>query len=124
MDPHTAKKAIDIGYFVIIFGIPSILIGIPTLLRRRKGGKRTIGAGILISVPVVWSVLVIYRESIELPVNYELARLNGNETYDGVGGNAALCLMGWLVALIGCLPAALARMWFDERRTPSFGTHT
>lgn len=56
----------------------------------------------------LWAFLIVHRD---LVVSYKIseARARGNMDYDGVGGNAAILLVGWVVAIMAMIPALLVR---------------
>ncbi len=60
------------------------------------------------AILVVWAVMLGYRILIQVPQNMEAARLRGVLDYDGIGGNLAILLFGWIGAIIICALALLA----------------
>jgi len=58
----------------------------------------------------MWPLMLAHRIAIEVP--YNMARTD-DPMYDGVGGNAAILLMGWLIALIFQLPHVVIRLIAD-----------
>lgn len=81
--------------------------------------RRTIVRGILLSTLIMWPLMVLHRVSVEVP--YIMARTT-DPMYDGVGGNAATLMMGWLLALILEIPHIILRLllelYFRHRRPP------
>jgi hypothetical protein len=58
---------------------------------------------VAISVLVSWLLQIFYRIKVEMPVNLERAESRGDFEYDGVGGNVAVLMAGWLYPLVACL---------------------
>jgi hypothetical protein len=58
---------------------------------------------VTVAVLFSWLIQNFYRIRVELPVNIQRAESRGNFEYDGVGGNVAVLMMGWLYPLVACL---------------------
>jgi hypothetical protein len=84
-----------------------VLIGLPLLIfgYRPRTGERRMAARFFVSVLLVWIGLVAHRLFIGLPVAMRRAAANGNTEYDGVGGNVAYLIGGWMMGLIGATVA-------------------
>jgi hypothetical protein len=74
---------------------------------------RSVGRGILLSTLIMWPLMILHRTSIEVP--YIMARTI-DPMYDGVGGNAAILVMGWCMALVFQLPHITLRLLLDAFR--------
>ena len=69
--------------------------------------RRSIGRGMLLSTLLMWLLMLLHRTSVEVP--YIMERTT-DPMYDGVGGNAAILLMGWFIALVFELPHIALRL--------------
>jgi hypothetical protein len=94
----------------IIVGIAGFAIAIPlapilalALKRSRLFAASSWTAPIALAVAASWALQIIFRIAIELPLNMERAKAKGDLMYDGVGGNVAILMAGWLEPLILCL---------------------
>ena len=87
------------GYMFIAFGLAPILA---VHLRNRKKKDRKWIYPILIAVIVSWVFQILYRDMIDLPISIQRAREKGDLMYDGVGGNTAVFMMGWIFPLFTC----------------------
>lgn len=100
-----------ISWLFIYAGVPFWFILSPVLSTKYSFIRsRSIGKGILLSTIAMWPLMLVHRISIEVP--YNMARTD-DPMYDGVGGNAAILVMGWLVALIFQLPHIALRVIVD-----------
>ena len=102
-------------YILIIFGIPLLLF----CLEPFGGGEKRVGLRFCAGVALVWFSLMVYREKVEMPENIRRAAERGDLEYDGVGGNAALLLLGWFPGVIGSAIALLVFLfarWLHRRR--------
>ena len=110
-------------WLVVHAAIPFWFIVVSGLrLESRLVTRRTISRGILLSTLIMWPLMVLHRVSVEVP--YIMARTT-DPMYDGVGGNAATLLMGWLLALILEIPHIILRLLielFSRLRRPSPST--
>ena len=102
----------------ILSGVTELLvmIGLPLLIYaiRPRTAERRLAPRFWVSVLVVWIGLVAHRSFIGLPLALRRAHANGNLEYDGVGGNAAYLVAGWLPGLFGAT-VALGLFWICER---------
>lgn len=65
---------------------------------------RWIGLRTLVITVLVWYVSIRYRIVFEVPWNPMVIHMQDpNSGYDGVGGNAALLLLGWIPPFFECL---------------------
>ena len=100
------------GLFIYA-GVPFWFILAPVFSKRFSFiPVRSIGSGILLSTLAMWPLMLVHRIAIEVP--YNMARTD-DPAYDGVGGNAAILLMGWLSALIFQLPHVAIRLVAEKR---------
>jgi len=88
------------GVFVILVLPPLIAYSVR---KRRKPESRFWPMPIVIAVVISWLFRIFYRIRVELPLNIQNARSSGDIEYDGVGGNVAVLMMGWVEPLIACL---------------------
>jgi len=94
------RIVIEVAGVLILFGVPFATLVWPGLPRR----PRALLGRIFLTVLVVWLLLVLHR-SASLPTLLREAQARGNIHYDGVGGNVAVLLFGWMPAFFGCLPS-------------------
>ena len=100
-----------ISWLTVYVGIPFWFILAPVFSGRFSFiPARKIGTGILLSTLIMWPLMLGHRISIEVP--YNMARTD-DPMYDGVGGNAAILMTGWLLALIFQLPHVVLRLIVD-----------
>ena len=100
-----------ISSLIIYVGIPFWFILAPILSKRYSFiPARKVAKGILLSTLIMWPLMLGHRISIEVP--YNMARTD-DPMYDGVGGNAAILMVGWLVALILQMPHVALRLIID-----------
>lgn len=85
------------------FGIPIFIV-----YRRPKHGERNLRLRFWLAALVTWLVLCLHWLLFGLPVARELALARGNTMYDGVSGNVAILLFGWMYGIIGAVTAMLA----------------
>lgn len=85
----------NVALLGVLFGIPITLL--PWLRRQRRKGLLPRG---FVSVLGVWLGLCLHRSYIGLPMSMARAQANGNDIYDGIGGNLAILMGGWLPGLI------------------------
>ena len=76
---------------------------------------------VLVITAVVWIALINFRIAFNVPWNRIVMDIEKrNPGYDGVGGNAALLLMGWIVPFIESVAtlcvAGIVLKWIDARR--------
>lgn len=97
-----------ISWLIIYAGIPSWFILAPVFSKRCSFiSTRTVGKGVLLSTLIMWPLMLGHRIAIEVP--YNMARTD-DPMYDGVGGNAAILMFGWLMALIFQVPHVVLRL--------------
>ncbi len=76
-----------------------IAIGLPVLFFWALRGSTTLttlSSRWFLTVFFCWFARLAHRWFFELPLYFNRARIEGDEAYDGVGGNAVLLLLGWL----------------------------
>jgi hypothetical protein len=88
------------GVFIAIALAPILACSIRN---RRKPTDRHWTMPVAIAVLVSWLLQIFYRIRVELPVNIQRAESRGDFEYDGVGGNVAVLMTGWLYPLVTCL---------------------
>ena len=88
------------GIFVALVFAPIVACSIRN---RRKSTKKHWAMPVVIAVLISWLLQVFYRIRVELPLNIQRAEAKGDFEYDGVGGNVAILMTGWLYPLIACL---------------------
>ena len=104
---------IEASQWFIVFGVPVLILVYPRIPRwPRSYGLRIAGA-----ILAVWGLMLVHR-SISLPYLLAEADAAGNTTYDGVGYNAALVVIGWAFGLVGCIPAMLIHSIIHHPRSP------
>ena len=120
MTIETQNTLVTIGYWIIWVGLPALLILGPVVISTWPKAIRPTTRGLLIAVVLGWPLLIAYRILVEVPVNMQMAELSADNTYDGVGGNAAMIIMGGLVMLIFATPCAGLRYMIEfwKRRNP------
>jgi hypothetical protein len=100
-----ARIAADIGAWgggLSIFAVPALFVLYPaTHSARRRFGLRVVTA-----VFTSWYLQLVFRFGLNLPALREIARIE-DPTYDGIGTNAAILMMGWLPPLIVSLLSLL-----------------
>lgn len=87
------RQLVGIGTVFIQSGLPCLLVLLPAKVAQVRLGFLRVS---LITL-CCWLLANAYRMSVELPVNFARARARGDETYDGVGGNAVMLVAGWIV---------------------------
>jgi hypothetical protein len=116
MDDPVSLSLIDAGHLLIITLFPALFVFSPTLSRF----VRSDAARFLMSIIVTWGFLVVFwRPSVELPIALARARAAGDTMYDGVGGNVAVLLFGWLEPLLFGCPFLIAKMIINRRKNPN-----
>ncbi len=98
-----ADRDIVVGVIGFVIAIPMAPLLALALKRSRLFATATWKAPITIAVVVSWVLQIAFRTAIELPLNLEKAKVRGDLMYDGVGGNVAVLMAGWLEPLILCL---------------------
>ena len=101
MDIEQKWLLVGLGSYTIALILPPALL---IYLRVRKGvthDKWLLSA--LITVLAVWLIRNVYRLGLEAPVSWARAQKHGDMMYDGVGGNVAVLLAGWLEPLVVCI---------------------
>ncbi len=99
-------------------------IGLPVLLfwiLRNSITLTTLTARWILVVLFCWFIRLIHRWFFELPLYFTRARIEGDETYDGVGGNAVLLILGWLepafVSSLICIGITIKRRLKQREET-------
>ncbi len=96
---------------IVYAGIPFWFVFAPVFSKNVSFiPARKISNGILLSTFIMWPLMVVHRIGIELP--YNLARTD-DPGYDGVGGNVAILMMGWLLAILCQVPHIVLRLLVD-----------
>ena len=88
------------GSAFIAFAFGPILLA--WLRLRNKPEDRTWAGPMALAVLSAWILQMFYRDAIEVPINMARAAARGDLMYDGVGGSAAIMLMGWVMPLLSC----------------------
>jgi hypothetical protein len=85
----------------------AVIIGIPLVIfaRRARSGERNLALRFFVSVLLVWAGVIAHRLLIGLPVAMRRADANGRPDYDGVGGNVACLIGGWMTGILGAIVA-------------------
>ena len=107
---------VTVGYWAILLGIPAITVLPPLAIRSWPRLIQSTARGILLATAIGWPILIFYRIFVEVPLNMDLAQSRGDMMYDGVGGNAATIMFGWLFALLFSLPHAVLRLTIQRIR--------
>ena len=102
------------AHFVIVAGIPLCFLFFPSVQRRIPSAWLRF----LTAIIFVWLVLQPWRLFVEMPIARANARAAGDLDYDGVGGNAAILLAGWIEPLIfGLVPFIIKVMWDKKEKS-------
>ncbi|MCC9656736.1 hypothetical protein [Rhodopirellula halodulae] len=105
----------DWGMTASLFVIPALFIFTPAT----PPHKRSLGLRIPLAILASWFATLEFRMQFNLPALRELARQRDDYMYDGVGMNAALLVMGWLLPLIATLlMVAMLQCAIHWRRRP------
>jgi hypothetical protein len=93
-----------------------IAVGMPGLLfwlLGRSTHLQSLPARWFLVVLSCWFTRLVHRAVFELPLYFTRARIEGDETYDGVGGNAILLVLGWIepsvIATLICIGIVITR---------------
>ncbi len=76
--------------------------------------KRPIGLRILGCTILIWYLQMAVRAYLDQPVATALARARGDEMYDGVGGNVAVMVLGWVFGLMATVPSVAGWLLHSE----------
>lgn len=104
------------GYWAILLGIPAITVLLPLAMPSWPKLIRSTTRGVILATAIGWLLLIFYRIFVEVPLNMDIAQGRGDMMYDGVGGNAATVVLGWLFALLCSLPHAILRLAIQQIR--------
>ncbi len=106
--------ATDAASMLFTFGLA------PTLLflrvRKKKPEERKWMLWVPVSVVLTWAYLIAFSVVAEAPALQAFARQRGDFDADGVGGNVAVLVAGWIIPLLGCLLFAPVFTVIDRRK--------
>ena len=97
------------------FGLAPILLFLR--VRKKKPKERKWLLWVPVSVVLTWAYLIGFSVFAETPALQAFARQRGDFDADGVGGNAAVLVAGWIIPLLGCLLFALIFTVIDRKKT-------
>jgi|GEM_PF-1327902 len=86
----------DYGTLASLVVVPGLLIFAPV----KTLALRSLTLRALLAVMLSWFLIVEFRMFFSLPALREMARLRNDHDYDGVGGNAAVLVGGWILPSI------------------------
>lgn len=100
---------LQLAQYLITFGIPLLFLANPKFPKfpRTSWGK-------FVSVVLLVWLLAIIERVLSTPYRFQAAAERGDEMYDGVGGNVAVLFIGWMIGLIGSIPAFLVRAFVSK----------
>ena len=85
----------EFGSYASLIFVPGLFIFYPFKTRAlHSPAIRT-----LLAVLISWFLILVFRMHFSLPALREMARLR-NDDFDGIGGNAALLVGGWILPAI------------------------
>ncbi len=95
--PITVCAAIgDLGTFASLFVVPGLFIFPPFKTR----ALHSLALRAFLAVLLSWFLTIAFRMHFSLPALRAMARLRNDNDYDGIGGNAAVFVGGWILPLI------------------------
>ena len=119
MSPEAASRLIFGVHLLIVAAIPALFILSPTATRF----VRSTSLRFLAAIVFTWVLLNCWRSYAEAPMAMAAA-VDADGTYhDGVGGNAAVFVFGWVEPLLFGLPFVVIKLMLDLTRNPKSSRH-
>jgi hypothetical protein len=82
--------------WLVLPGLPLLIYAIPP-----RTGRRNLAARFFAGVAAVWIGWNLHRYYVGPPAAIQRAEANGRPEYDGIGGNIAILLGGWIAGIFG-----------------------
>lgn len=82
--------------WLVLLGLPLLIYAIPP-----RSGTRNFAVRFFAAVAAIWIGMILHRLFIGLPAAIQRAEANGRPDYDGIGGNVAILLGGWIAGIFG-----------------------
>jgi hypothetical protein len=109
------RLAADIGAWgmnLTCLVVPALFVLYPAT----HSARRRLGVRVVTAVLAAWYLQLVFRMSLNLPALRTMARIE-DPTYDGVGLNAALFVMGWVPPfIVSLVMVLLLQIWIWSRR--------
>lgn len=100
------------GIWASIFLVPAMFVFNPAKCLTH----RSLAIRVPLAVLVSWWMILAFRIHFSLPALREMARQRNDYDYDGVGYNAALLVMGWILPLIVTVGMVVGTVMVEQSR--------